>query len=118
MSAIVSVYAIFADADEAWRIGRTMVEERLAACVNILGACQSVYRWDGAIEEAAEVAAIFKTRRDRADALLARVAELHSYEVPALTVSVVEATLPAYADWVARETVDQPDPGKDDASLD
>jgi periplasmic divalent cation tolerance protein len=100
---IVSVYAVFADADEARRIGRAMIEERLAACVNLLGACRSIYRWQGAIAEAEEVAALFKTRRDAASALAARIAELHSYDVPAVTVWEVAETLPAYAHWVCEE---------------
>ena len=98
---LVSVYAIFADAEEAARIGRLMVEEGLAACVNILGACRSVYRWQEAIEEAEEVAAIFKTRSDSAGALVRRIAALHSYEVPAIAAWEVAETLPAYAQWVA-----------------
>ncbi len=49
---VVSVYAVFANDEEAERIGRQMVEERLAACVNILGSCRSIYRWQGAIESA------------------------------------------------------------------
>jgi periplasmic divalent cation tolerance protein len=101
---IVSVYALFADADEAGRIGRRMVEEKHAACVNILGACRSIYRWQGAIEEAEEVAAIFKTSREAASGLVAGIAALHSYEVPAITVWDVADTVAAYADWVARET--------------
>jgi periplasmic divalent cation tolerance protein len=97
---IVSVYAVFADAGEAERIGRQMVEERLAACVNILGGCRSIYRWQGAIEEAVEVAALFKTARDSAGALVARIGALHSYEVPAVAVWTVDETIPAYAGWV------------------
>ena len=58
---IVSVYVVFANAQEAERIGRTALEERLAACINILGPIHSIYRWKGAIETADEVAAIFKT---------------------------------------------------------
>ena len=100
---IVSVYAVFASSDEARRIGRTIVEERLAACVNLLGPCHSIYRWEGAIEEAEEVAAIFKTRRARAAQLVARVAELHSYEVPAVTVWDICETVPEYACWVRDE---------------
>ncbi|MFL6725592.1 MAG: divalent-cation tolerance protein CutA [Sphingomicrobium sp.] len=79
---VVSVYAIFADAEEAERIGRTIVEERLAACVNILGPIQSIYRWEGKVESAEEVAAIFKTTDVSADALIARIVSLHSYDVP------------------------------------
>ena len=97
---VVSVYAIFANAEEAERIGRAMVEERLAACINILGPCRSIYRWQGAIETADEVAAIFKTSDERSEALVARIAELHSYEVPAVTVWPVLKLPSAYGDWV------------------
>jgi len=100
MSSIVSVYAIFADADEARRIARQAVEERLAACANILAPCHSVYRWQGAVEEADEVPAIFKARADKAEALIARIAALHSYDVPAITIWPIEKAFAAYADWV------------------
>ena len=103
MTKIVSVYAVFADADEAQRIARTIVEERLAACVNILGPCRSTYRWQGAVEESDEVAAIFKARADKAQALMARIAELHSYDVPAIVVWPIDDAWPAYAEWVAAE---------------
>ena len=101
MSEIASVYAVFADAAEAERIARVAIEERLAACANILGPCHSIYRWQGKVEEADEVAAIFKTRADRAEALIARIAELHSYEVPAAVIWPVSDGLPAYLDWVS-----------------
>ena len=103
MTRIVSVYAVFADADEAQRISRTAVEERLAACANILGPVHSIYRWQGAVEEADEVAAIFKARADKAGALKARIAELHSYDVPAIAVWPVESVWPAYAEWIEAE---------------
>jgi periplasmic divalent cation tolerance protein len=104
MSAIVSVYATFADADEAARIGRTLVEERLAACANILGPCRSIYRWQGKIEEAEEVAAIFKTVEHQADPLIQRLAELHSYEVPAAVVWPISDALESYRSWVAENS--------------
>ena len=97
---VVSVYAVFADADEAERIGRAMVEERLAACVNLLGPIRSIYRWQDAIESGDEVAAIFKTRHDRVDALITRIAGLHSYAVPCIVTWPVDKLLGAYADWV------------------
>lgn len=97
---VVSVYAVFADADEAERIGRATVEQRLAACVNILGPVQSIYRWQGAVETAGEVAAIFKTSDDRADALVARIADMHSYDVPCVVTWPIDKILAAYADWV------------------
>ena len=103
MTRIVSVYAVFADADEAQRIARIAVEERLATCANILGPCRSVYRWQGAVEEADEVTAIFKARADKAEALTARIAALHSYDVPAIAVWPVESAWPAYAAWVEAE---------------
>ena len=103
MSRIVSVYAVFADAAEAQRIARTVVEERLAACTNILGLCRSIYRWQGAVEEAEEVAAIFKASADKVQALTARIAALHSYDVPAIAVWPIESAWPAYAAWVMSE---------------
>ena len=97
---IVSVYAIFANPEEAERIGRQMVDERLAACVNILGPCRSIYRWQGALETADEVPAIFKTTREMADSLLARITALHSYDVPCVTVWPIDKLLVDYAEWV------------------
>lgn len=97
---IVSVYAIFANADEATRIGRMVVEERLAACINILGPCHSIYRWQGAVESAEEVPAILKTTSARADTLIARIAALHSYDVPCIVVWPVDKLLVGYAEWV------------------
>jgi periplasmic divalent cation tolerance protein len=104
MSEIVSVYATFPSDEEARRVARILVEERLAACANILSPCHSIYRWEGRIEEAAEVAALFKTTADMAEPLIARLAELHSYDVPAAVVWRVSQALPAYAEWVAAET--------------
>lgn len=104
MTGIVSVYATFANADEARQVARIVVEERLAACANVLGPCQSIYRWQGAVEEATEVAAIFKTRTGSTEALTARIAELHSYDLPAVVVWPVGHALESYRDWVANET--------------
>jgi periplasmic divalent cation tolerance protein len=100
---IVSVYAVFADQQEACRIGGQMVEEKLAACVNVLGDCHSIYRWQGKVEVATEAAAIFKARADKAEALMARIAELHSYDVPAIAVWPIDDAWPAYVAWVESE---------------
>ena len=100
---VVSVYAIFADTEEAERIGRTVVEERLAACINILAPCRSIYRWECKIESADEVPAILKTTSDQADSLIARIAGLHSHDVPCVAVWPVDKLLGSYADWVERE---------------
>ena len=104
MTDIASVYAVFAGAEEAHRIARLVVEERLAACANILGPCRSIYRWQGEIEESGEVAAIFKTRADKATALVGRIAALHSYEVPAAVVWPISAAHDPYAEWVFNST--------------
>ena len=97
---ILSVYAVFANADEAERIGRTVVEERLAACINILGPCRSIYRWKGAIEAAQEVPAILKTHSWQVDELIQRIAALHSYDTPCIAALPIEKLLRRYAEWV------------------
>lgn len=97
---IVSVYAIFADRQEAERIGRAVIEERLAACINILAPCTSIYRWEGKIETAEEVPAILKAGSGQADALVERIAALHSYDTPCVTVWPIETALPDYGEWV------------------
>ena len=97
---VVSVYAVFANSEEAERIGRIVVEERLAACINILGGVRSIYRWQGAVETAVEVAAILKTSHDQADALITRIALLHSYDVPCIATWPIDKVLASYAQWV------------------
>lgn len=97
---VVSVYVLFANSEEAQKIGRQVVVERLAACINIFGPVRSIYRWKGAIEAADEVAAIFKTSDDAVDALIARIATLHSYDVPCVTTWPIEKVLGSYAAWV------------------
>ena len=97
---VVTVYAVFADAAEAERIGRAMIEERLAACVNILGPCRSIYRWEDRIETVGEVPALFKTALEQADTLIARIGELHSYETPAIVTWAIPKLLAGYGDWV------------------
>ena len=97
---VVSVYAVFANADEAERIGRTVVEERLAACINIFPGVRSIYRWQGAVETADEVAAIFKTERAQVDGLITRIAALHSYDVPCVVSWPIDKITGDYAQWV------------------
>ena len=97
---ILSVYAIFADAEEAERIGRTVIEERLAGCINILAPCRSVYRWQGKLDTVEEVPAILKTHNWQADELIERIAALHSYDTPCIAVWPIEKLLRRYADWV------------------
>ena len=101
---LVTIYCVFADEAEARRIGRLVVEESLAACVNILGACRSIYRWEGRIEEASEVPALFKTRAEVAERLMLRLQQLHSYDVPAIVVWPIADVQSAYARWVEDQT--------------
>jgi periplasmic divalent cation tolerance protein len=97
---VVSVYVIFANPEEAEHIGRVVVEERLAACINVLDPCRSIYRWQGAVETADETPAILKTTVEAADALISRIAGLHSYEVPCIAVWPIDKLLLSYAEWV------------------
>ena len=92
------------DAETAARIARTLVEERLAACVNRLPGVASTYRWQGEIHEDAEVLLVIKTTRERFAALRERLVELHPYELPELVAVEIAEGLPAYLDWLARET--------------
>jgi len=104
MKPIAAVYAVFSGPEEAERIGLAMVEQRLAACVNILGPCRSIFRWQGQVQQAQEAAAVFKTTADRAPALIEAIAGMHSYEVPAAVAWAITEAVPDYARWVADET--------------
>ena len=77
-----------------------LVEERLAACVNILGAVHSVYRWQGKVESATEIQLIIKTSREKLEAVQAAVQRLHSYQVPEFLVLPVESGSKAYLHWL------------------
>ena len=111
MSDLVSVYALFPTEAEARRVARAMIERRLAACVNILSACVSLYRWEGEIHEGSETPALFKTTREAADLLISAIAETLSYDVPAILGWPVEPRHPAYAAWVKAETIGPPSLG-------
>ena len=78
----VLLYLTCANKDEAKTIARTLIDERLIACANILGKMTSVYRWEGTVVEDEEIAVLLKTRRDMAARATERVKELHSYDLP------------------------------------
>ena len=103
-SEIASVYSTFPSEEEARRVARQLVNERLAACANILSPCHSVYRWLGRVEETAEVPVVFKTRADTAGRLIDRIGEIHSYDVPAAVAWPIVSALPDYVRWVVDET--------------
>ena len=85
-------------------IGGSLVEERLAACVNVLPGVKSIYRWEGAVEESDEALAIVKTTVARLPGLEARVGELHPYELPEILAVEPDGGSIAYLDWI-RESV-------------
>jgi len=91
-------------AEQAGEIAETLVIERLAACVNILPAITSVYRWKNQIHRDPELLLIIKTGADSVDRLINRLRELHPYEVPEIIALPIEAGLPAYLDWVREQT--------------
>ena len=99
-----SVYITAGSRDEALAIGKALVEERLAACANILGGMTSIYWWEGALREDAEAVLIVKTRAELVDRLIERVKALHSYDCPCVVAWPIEAGNPAYLDWLAEET--------------
>jgi periplasmic divalent cation tolerance protein len=92
------------DAATAARIAAALVEERLAACVNVLPGVESVYRWEGRVERASEVLLLVKSTRDRLQALTARVVELHPYELPEVVAVDIAGGLPGYLAWIADAT--------------
>ncbi len=96
------------DPDAARRIADALVRERLAACVNIVPALQSVYRWEGGIQCDDEVLLLIKTVQDRLDALQARILALHPAELPELIAVEVAGGMAAYLDWVAESCLDAP----------
>ena len=85
---------------DAAAFARVLVNERLAACVNVLPPMTSIYRWKGAVEEDSEQQLLIKTTSDRVVALEARFHELHPYEVPEFLVLAVSAGSPAYLEWL------------------
>ena len=92
---------------EAQRIARAVVEESLAACVNILpGAVQSIYRWKGKVESARERLLLIKTSRKRLAKLRATVERLHSYDVPEFIAIPIAAGSPAYLSWIEQNVKD------------
>lgn len=88
----------------AKRIAHVVLEEGLAACVNLSAPTLSMYRWEGVIEGAEEIALTIKTTADRRDALMAALCRLHPYDVPEILVVPVTGGLPAYLSWVHQET--------------
>jgi periplasmic divalent cation tolerance protein len=89
--------------EQAAQVARALVEQHLAACVNIVPSARSIYRWKGQIEEASEWLLVIKSRRDRFDALRAAIGKIHSYEVPELVALPIVDGSESYLSWMDRE---------------
>jgi periplasmic divalent cation tolerance protein len=103
-NSVLMVMTTAPDAEVAQKIARSLVERRLAACVNILAPCQSVYYWQGAVEDSNEVPMLIKTTAARYGALEAAITALHPYEVPEIVALPLSHGLPEYLNWVIAET--------------
>jgi len=101
----VLVYVTAASRDEALRIGRLVVESRLAACANVLpAATTSIYWWQGKLEQASEVSLLLKTKATLVDKLVAKVKENHSYECPCVVAVPIAGGNRQFLDWIDAET--------------
>jgi periplasmic divalent cation tolerance protein len=85
-------------------LARSLVEERLSACVQVVGPIHSTYRWSGAVETATEWLLLIKTTESRFEALRDRISASHSYDVPEIVAVPIDAGLPAYVEWIASST--------------
>ena len=104
MSDLVLILTTVPADERADRIARTLVDERLAACVNVQTPMTSFYRWKGVVEQDGERQLVIKTTRDRTNQVWTRLRELHPYELPEwIVVPVLEAS-PEYLEWVRAET--------------
>jgi len=105
MTSITLLYTTAPSRDIADALAASLVEKRLAACVNMLDGMRSVYRWEGKIEHAEEVAMLIKTTAAQVEPIKALLAAEHPYDTPACLVLAVTDGLPDYLQWIARETL-------------
>lgn len=98
------IYLTASSPEEARRLADALVGERLAACVNILGAIESVYRWQGAVVSDIETGLLAKTTVDRVEAVSRRIAELHSYECPCVVSVPIDGGNPEFLKWISKNT--------------
>ena len=101
---VVVVLTNLPDSDSAFNLGRQLVVDGLAACANVLAPVRSVYRWQGKVEEAAEVPLLLKTTSDRYAALEQAIVLQHPFELPEIIAFPIESGLAAYLEWVASAT--------------
>lgn len=98
------IYMTAKDASEARKLGRVLLKDRLAACVNILGPIASMYWWKDAVQNDKEVALIAKTTARNLDPLIRKVRSIHSYDVPCVVALPIAKGNPAFLQWIERET--------------
>jgi periplasmic divalent cation tolerance protein len=103
---VVVVLTTWPSVEMARAIGRKLVDEKLAACANIVPAIESIYRWQGKVETSPEVLVIFKTTEERYAQLESRIRGLHSYDVPEIICLPVSGGLPSYLTWVVESCVE------------
>jgi periplasmic divalent cation tolerance protein len=99
-SDFVVVLSTAPSAEKAAALAHALVGEKLVACVNLVPGVRSIYAWEGKVQDESEILMLMKTRRDRVEALLARLPELHPYQTPELVVVELTAGLPAYLTWI------------------
>jgi periplasmic divalent cation tolerance protein len=100
----VVLYVTCGSNDEALKIGRALVDERLAACANVLSPHVAIYRWEGSLQQDAETGLLLKTRRDLIDCATARIKQLHSYSVPCVVALPIAGGNPDFLAWIGAET--------------
>ena len=98
------VYITTSNAEEAERIGREIVEMRLAACANILSPMHSIFWWEGRVNNATEAVLLLKTTEAHVDAVIETARQLHSYDCPAIVALPIVAGNPAFLEWIENET--------------
>jgi periplasmic divalent cation tolerance protein len=103
--AAMLIYVTTGSEEEALRIGRAVVEERLAACANILPRITSIFHWDGTLQQEDEAVLILKTPEDRVDAVVARIKAVHSYSCPCIVTLPVTGGNAAFLNWIEAETM-------------
>lgn len=100
----VLVYTTWPDTSAAERAGRILIQDRLAACVNILPGMMSLYRWENKVQQSSEAVMLIKTRSDLVERVMASVREHHSYDTPAILVIEIADADPQFAAWIRTET--------------
>lgn len=100
----IFAYVTAPDHETAVRIGRAIVEDRLAACANVIDGMTSIYRWNDQIEQSAEVVLILKSTEDLTASLTERVCELHPYDCPCVVTIPIQGGQADFLEWITQET--------------